>query len=72
MNWTNLLTVGSASVLVGTEVVAAAFAAGWAFAGLLGLGPTGTIVFEAVGSLLGLLALYAFWRTAVKVEPIRS
>lgn len=70
LNWKNLVTVGSAAVLVGTEVVAATFAGAWALAGLFGLGDVGTVVFEVIGVAIGLFALWAFLRAAIKVEPI--
>ena len=42
INWTNLMTVGSACVLVGAMMLVLGFSTGWALAGILGLevGPT--------------------------------
>ena len=36
--WRNVLTVGSAAILIGAEVFGAAFAGGWAVENLTGLG----------------------------------
>ena len=38
INWINVLTIVSVAVLVGTEFVGAAGAAGWAIGGLFQLG----------------------------------
>jgi hypothetical protein len=70
MNWTHLITIVGATILVGSEVVALSFAGGWAIAGLLGLGDTGAYILEAVGVLIGLYLVWSFWRSATKVEPI--
>jgi len=39
--WVHVLTVMSAAILIGAEVFGAAFAGGWALAGLFRLGETG-------------------------------
>lgn len=70
VNWSNLLTVGSAAILIGTMVFALAFATGWALGGLLGLGETGQYFFEALFALLALAAMVSFLRSADRVEPI--
>ena len=54
INWTNAVTLGSVAVLVGTELVGAGFAAGWAIGGLFQLGDLLTHGLEA---LLVLIAL---------------
>lgn len=69
-NWRNLLTVTSVTVLVGTEVLGASLAAGWAIAGLFELGTTLEYVFMAGFSLLGLWAMVAFVKSALAVEPV--
>lgn len=69
-NWRNLLTVVSVTVLVGTEVLGAALAAGWALAGLLELGAMVEYAFMAIFGALGLWAIVAFVRSALKIEPI--
>ena len=58
INWTNALTLASVAVLVGTELVGAGGAAGWAIGGLFQLGD--------------LLTLYYFLRAALAHEPIRG
>ncbi len=44
--WVHVLTVLSAAVLIGAEVFGAAFAGGWALAGLFHLGETGGYVLQ--------------------------
>jgi hypothetical protein len=67
--WSNVLTVISAAILIGAEVFGAAFAAGWAFSGLFGLGDTGVYVLQAAFGVLGLFIMAAFIRAARRVEP---
>jgi len=67
---TSLVTVVSAVVLVGVEVLAVAIAAGWAIAGLFQLGRTIEYAFMVVFSLLAIWAIVRFARSAVKVEPL--
>lgn len=66
----NLVTVLSMMVLIGTEIFAIAFAAGWAIAGLFELGPVFGYVLMALFSALGVYLLLALWRSAVRVEPV--
>jgi cation transporter-like permease len=70
INWTNLLTVGSASVLVGAMILALGFATGWAVAGALGLGEIGTRIIEAVFVGVAIVGVVSFWRSATRVEPV--
>ncbi len=72
INWQNLLTVGSVTVLVGTELVGMTWAAGWAIGGIFELPPLFATTFEIAGTLLGLVGLYYFVRSALKAEPIRE
>jgi len=67
--WSHVLTVLSAAVLIGTEVFGAAFAGGWAFANLFGLGQVGAYAIQAVLTLLGLFVMAAFVRGAQRIEP---
>ena len=53
-----MLTVASAALLVATEAVATAVAAGWAVAGLFRQGDIGLYVLVA---LFGAAALYVSW-----------
>jgi uncharacterized membrane protein len=69
INWTNVSTVLSATILIGAEVFGAAFAGGWAVAGLFGLGHYGVYVLQALFFLIGLAVMAAFVRHAQSVEP---
>jgi hypothetical protein len=72
INTTNLMTLASVAILVGTELVGTGWAAGWAIGGLLQLGSTLTAGLEAVFVGLGIAALIWFMRAAVRAEPIYS
>ena len=69
-NRQNALTVVCAAILVGTEIIGAALALGWALGGLTGWGQEFT--YGMIGlSLLG--GCYMTWRFvvgALKAEPI--
>ena len=56
INWINVLTIVSVAVLVGTELVGAAGAAGWAIGGLFQLGDLITHILEVVLILFALSA----------------
>ena len=70
LNWRNLLTVISVTLLVGTEVMAAALAGGWAVAGLLDLGTMVEYIFMALFGVLGLWGVARFVKSALAIEPI--
>ena len=70
VNWTNTLTLASVAILVGTEFVGTAWAAGWAIGGLFQLDAATSHVIEAIFAALGLACLYYFMRAAVKAEPV--
>jgi hypothetical protein len=72
VNWTNALTLLSVAVLVGTELVGAGAAAGWAIGGLFALGEPITHILQAVLVLAALTGLYYFLRAALAHEPIRG
>jgi hypothetical protein len=72
INTKNLLTVVSVAILVGTELVGLALAAGWALAGLFQLGIVIERVLMALFGAAGLYALYRFVQGALRVEPIRD
>lgn len=67
--WPNVITVISATILIGAEVFGAAFAGGWALAILFGLDDTGAHLIQAVLFALGVLVMVAFVRAAQRVEP---
>ncbi len=71
INWTNARTLIALAILVGTELVGASWAAGWALGGLFQLGPGYARAFELIFIALGFVGLYFFMRTAVAHEPIR-
>ena len=70
-NTKNFWTLVSLAILVGTEIVGVALAAGWAIAGLFGLGTTIGYVLMAVFTMIGLYGLTLFMRRAAEVEPVR-
>jgi hypothetical protein len=70
INWTNLVTVASACVLVGAMILALGFATGWAVAGVFGVGEIGTRIIEAVFVGVAIVGVVAFWRSATRVEPV--
>ena len=72
INWTNVLTVLSAAVLIGAEVFGAAFAGGWALAGLLGLGDYGVYVLQTTFFVVGMLVMASFVRAARRIESFTS
>jgi hypothetical protein len=67
LNWTNIVTVISAAILIGTEIVGAGFATGWAIAGLFGLGNIGAYVLQG---LFGLLAAYIIFKFVRRQKTI--
>jgi hypothetical protein len=72
IRWTNAVTLGSVAVLVGTELVGAGGAAGWAIGGLFQIGDLLTHVLEGFLIVLALTGLYYFLRAALAHEPIRG
>jgi hypothetical protein len=72
INTANAVTLASVAVLVGTELIGAGGAAGWAIGGLMGLGETLTHALEGVFILCALIGLYFFLRAALAHEPIRG
>lgn len=71
-NWKNLGTIVSLAILVGTEVLGVALAAGWALGGIFDLGQTITIAMMVLFAGLGLFGMVAFIRNAITVEPIKG
>ena len=67
--WINVMTVMSAAVLIGAEVFGAAFAGGWAIAGLFNLGEYGGYGLQAIFFVIGLVIMANFIGTARRVEP---
>ena len=71
INWINVLTIVSVAVLVGTEFIGAAAAAGWAIGGLFQLGELITHLLEAVLVLIAVFGLYRFLGAALPHEQLR-
>ena len=72
LNTKNLLTLISVGILVGTEFLGVAVAAGWALAGLFGLSQTFEAVLMTAFGAIGLYCLILFMKKAVTVEPVRG
>jgi hypothetical protein len=72
INRTNLTTLIAVAILVGTELVGASWAAGWALGGLFQLDASISRILEVVFALIGFVGLYFFMRTAIAHEPIRG
>ncbi len=72
VNWTNVTTLVALAILVGTEFVGAAWAAGWAMGGLFQLDASLARLLEGAGIVMGLACLYYFMRAAVRNESVRG
>ena len=69
VHWTNVITVVSAAILIGTEIIGAGMATGWAIAGLFGLGEIGAYVLEAAFVAAACVIIFNFIRRAARIEP---
>ena len=67
--WLNVMTVVSATILIGAEVFGAAFAGSWAIANLFGLDATFARVFDILFLACGAFIMAKFVNFARKVEP---
>jgi len=72
INWINVSTVLSAAILISAEVFGAAFAGGWAFGNLFGLGDYGTYGLQILFFALGIAIMIAFIRAGMRVEPFTT
>ena len=72
LNLLKLSTIVAVSILVGTEVVGASWAAGWAIGGIMQLPHMISRGLEVVFGLSGFVMLYFFMRVALRHEPIRD
>ena len=72
INWLNVSTLVSVAILVGTELIGAGFAAGWAIGGLFGLGAAITHALEGVLVAGALVGLFYFLRAAIAHEKLRG
>ena len=72
INWTNVITVLSAAILISAEVFGAAFAGGWAVAVLFHLGDYGVYILQALFFVAGAAVMIGFVRNAKRIEPFMS
>ncbi len=72
INWQNTITIVSLAILVGTELIAMTWAAGWALGGIFELPPLFRRAIELLGFVAGVVGLYYFMRAAIKAEPFRG
>jgi uncharacterized membrane protein len=72
INVRNAVTLASVAVLVGTELIGAGGAAGWAIGGLMGLGELLTHILQALFIACAVVGLFFFLRAALAHEPIRN
>ena len=72
INWINVSTVLSAAILISAEVFGAAFAGGWAFGNLMGLGEYGTYILQILFFVAGIAIMIAFIRSAHLIEPFTT
>ncbi len=69
INWMNVMTVGSAAILIGAEVFGAAFAGSWAIANLFGFDDLIRRILDIAFLAVGAYIMFKFVRFAQKVEP---
>ena len=66
IDWTNARTLIALAILVGTELVGASWAAGWALGGLFQLGPTVGHALEVLFIVIGFVGLFIHPRLGSK------
>ena len=72
--WLNVITVISATILIGAEVFGAAFAASWAIATLNPdyFGIIGQRILDGLFVLCGIAIMVQFVRNAHRIEPFTA
>ena len=70
LNTSNLVTIVSVAILVGTEILGAALAVSYAVSGLFEFGREVGYALDAVALLAGLWAIWRFVKVANRVEPV--
>jgi hypothetical protein len=70
--WPHVITVISATILIGAEVFGAAFAGSWALATLFGFGFLGARILDVILMLCGLGVMVQFVRSAHLIEPFTA
>lgn len=68
-NRSNAIAVICAAILVGTEIIAAALALGWAMGGLMGWGQEFTLTLIGICFAGGVYLTWVFVKNAAKAEP---
>ena len=69
INWQNVSSVVSATILIAAEVFGGTFVAGWAFALLFGLPEWAHWVLQAIFFAGGMVVMVLFVRSAQRIEP---
>ena len=72
INRTHLITIISAAILVGTEILGAALAFGWAMGSLYQLGEIAKDILIGLCLVGGIYSIWKFVKSATKIEPIRE
>jgi len=67
--WPSVITIISATILIGAEVFGAAFAAAWALSTLIGLEGIFALILKIVLFAAGAVVMWIFIRAAQHVEP---
>ncbi len=70
LNRKNLITIVSVTILVGTEILGAALALGWALGGVFELPDLGRQMLIGAFIAGGLYMMVRFYRNAERIEPI--
>jgi uncharacterized membrane protein YjfL (UPF0719 family) len=70
MNGKNLVTIASLTILVGTEILGAALALGWALGSMYELPDMWRYAIIGVFVLAGAYTVWRFVQNALKVEPV--
>jgi hypothetical protein len=71
IDWTHARTLIALAILVGTELVGASWAAGWALGGMFQFSPAIAHVIEILFIVIGFVGLFYFMKTAIAHEPYR-
>jgi len=68
--WPNVITIVSATILIGAEVFGAAFAGGWALSILFEIeGSIKSHILQGILLVIGIYVMTRFVRAARRVEP---
>jgi hypothetical protein len=70
LNGKNFLTIVSVTILVGTELLGASLALGWALGGMFELSQLWRQILIGLFLLIGLYSVWRFYKVASAVEPI--